>query len=253
MADWANYPMNAEVFWPKDEKIIGVLGLGPVATADFYARLVSRRLEKDWQHPRVLIDGNTKIPSRGRHLALGEADPVPYIVEGIAELRARGADFVVIPCNTAHVFYDHFARNASVPVPNIIDVTTLSAVQRAVQHPIVLCNDPTRDYRLYEIAFAQYHIEAVQFPDQTLIMQGIEAVKQNLKLDSIVASIHEMMDAIPNIDSIILGCTEISVLMNHGLPDNYAKKIIDSNQELAVFCLDFAFGKPADPRIRMSA
>jgi len=243
--------MNADVCWPADEKIIGVLGLGPVATADFYTRLVSRSMEKDWLHPRVLIDSNTKIPSRGRHLALGEADPAPYIASGIAELASRGADFVVIPCNTAHVFYDRFAKDASIPVPNIIDITTLSAVKRAARHPMILCNGPTRDFRLYENAFARYGIEAEQFPDQALILEGIEAVKQNLELDRIVASIHNALDSFPMIDSVILGCTEISVLLNHKLPN--AIRMIDSNQELADFCLDYAFGEPADKRIRMSA
>jgi hypothetical protein len=36
MADWSKWPMNAEVFWDKDEKVIGVLGLAPCYSRFLY-------------------------------------------------------------------------------------------------------------------------------------------------------------------------------------------------------------------------
>ncbi|WP_323018058.1 hypothetical protein [Castellaniella sp.] len=51
---------------------------------------------KDWHYPRVLTDINTKLPSRGRHLDLGERNPAPYIRETIEELAVQGATCAVV-------------------------------------------------------------------------------------------------------------------------------------------------------------
>ena len=252
MGDWSSWPMNKEVYWPKDEKIIGVLGLGPVATADFLLRLNSRNMQKDWQYPRILLDSHSKIPSRGRYFSLGETDPVSYIKSAIEELSVRGADFVVIPCNTAHILYDRFASGLTVPVPNIIDITTLAALNRGVRNPLILSTSTTREKRLYDDSFSQYEINAAQFPKQQLITDGIEHVKQNMNYTDIFNSIYEIISLMPNIDSVIFGCTEVSVLMKQ-LQTKQEKYIcIDSNQELADFCLDFVNTSSFDNRIRMS-
>ena len=55
------------VFWDPEEKVVGVLGLAPQATYDFYCKFVEANpAEKDWEYVRVIMDINTKIPSRGR-------------------------------------------------------------------------------------------------------------------------------------------------------------------------------------------
>ncbi len=95
--NWDAYPMNEVVHWPRSEKILGVVGVAPAATLDFYQKLSERKVEKDWQHLRVIIDVNPKIPSRGRHFDLGETDPVPFFQKSIASLEFQGADIVVIP------------------------------------------------------------------------------------------------------------------------------------------------------------
>src|SRR4051812_28423752 len=99
-------PRSENVWWPDDERVLGVLGVAPAATADFFVKLTSlTHARKDWEHVRVLIDSNPKIPSRGRHLELGETDPSPYLREGIEALLAQGAALVALPCNTAHILY----------------------------------------------------------------------------------------------------------------------------------------------------
>jgi len=254
MADWSNWPMNKVVNWPKGEKIIGVLGLGPIATADFYSKLVSRNMNKDWQYPRVLLDVHSKIPSRGRYFSLGETDPAPFIRNAIEELHLRGADFVVIPCNTAHILYDRFAHGVSVPVPNIVDITTISALKCGIQHPLILSTSTTRDHLIYEDAFGRHGVKAVQFPEQHLVSEGIEAIKQNLPFSDIAQSICRIINSSLHIDSVIFGCTEVSVLMKcMAAKGNNKYPCIDSNQELADFCLHFAMNESIDDRIRTFA
>ena len=123
-------PENGPVQWSEQEGAIGVVGVAPWATVDFCRAVYSLiDAEKDWHYPRLIVDANSKIPSRGRHLQLGERDPSPFIKLTIEELARQGATVVVVPCNTAHILYERWAVDAPVPVPHIVDVTVEAAIQ----------------------------------------------------------------------------------------------------------------------------
>jgi len=245
LADWSQYTMNASVCWPQNEKIIGVLGFSPIATADFINKLVCRKLNKEWLYPRIIIDIDTKAPSRGRFFELGETDPVPYIRQDIAILHERGADFVVVPCNTAHILYERFACNSPVPIPNIVDVTCLAAANACINNPIVLCSASARDYGLYGKVLKN----SIEFPEQSIIQDGIEAIKQNKDARKIAEQIVGVIYNLKNADGIIYGCTEIGVLMQFA---ELQLPVIDSNKALADFCFEFANAHLVQ-NIRMSA
>ena len=85
-------------------KTVGIIGgMGPAATIDFVQRL--RRLTParvDQDHLRLLIDDNPTLPNR--NAALAGLGPSPGLqIAGMARgLERAGADFIVMPCNTAH-------------------------------------------------------------------------------------------------------------------------------------------------------
>ena len=75
-------------YWKTNEKFLGVLGLSPYATFDFLSKIADNTdASKDWEHIRIIMDLNTKIPSRGRSLDLGEESPVKYIINSINNLK----------------------------------------------------------------------------------------------------------------------------------------------------------------------
>jgi aspartate racemase len=233
MADWSQYPMNKDVHWPKNEKIVGVLGVAPIATMDFYAKLVLRPIQKDWQMPRIIMDVNSKIPSRGRYFELGEADFAPYIKDGIIGLYKSGADFVVIPCNAAHIVYERFAQDSPIPIPHIVDITCVAAKKAGIKQPVALYSSYARKFQLYKKTFQQ----VVDFPEQSIVSAGIEAVKKNVNTNGIARQILDIISTMKNVDGIIYGCTEVGLLMQSvqiQLP------VIDSNKALADFCFEFS-------------
>src|SRR3569623_1381486 len=110
------------------EKVIGVIGgMGPEATVDFMHRLVARTPARDdADHLHVLVDNNPKIPSRIAALIDGTGeDPTPVLCDMALGLQAQGADFLVMPCNTAHTYLPAIARSVSIP--------TLDMVKLAIQ------------------------------------------------------------------------------------------------------------------------
>ncbi len=225
-----------EVYWPPDEKVVGILGLAPQATYDFYRKFVKANpAEKDWQYVRVIIDVNTKIPSRGRCLELGETSPVPHMRQAILNLKKAGADFVVIPCNTAHYFYDDVVKGLGVPVINIIAETYRHIMK---SHPKIQClgllaSENTIKFDLYEAYFDQSKVKILT-PEagQDIVNHAIETVKVgNLGVETKDSIRKVCKDLIKRgAEGIVLGCTEISLIL-----DKYELDvpIYDSNEILA--------------------
>ena len=94
------------------ESTIGILGgMGPYATNFFLKRILDLtpvKLDKD--HFHTIIDNNVKIPSRTRAVKYNEQSPVNDMVNSINNLAKIGCDFVMLPCNSAHYFYNQVSE-----------------------------------------------------------------------------------------------------------------------------------------------
>lgn len=230
-------PRSGPTGWSADELVIGVVGVAPWATMDFCRALYSLvDATRDWHFPRLLIDANSKIPSRGRYFDLGEADPSPDIRETIEELARAGAGVVVVPCNTAHLLYDRWARDVSVAVPHIVRATAARA--RAVGAKVVagLQSANLRAHGAYRIEVETAGLGWIECDDVTastvaglierIKVRGEPGPEERSEFSTLSAEL-----AARGADTILLGCTELSAFA----PDARARGlgVIDSNVELA--------------------
>jgi aspartate racemase len=216
------------------QKVAGVLGgMGPEATVDFLARIVrATPARDDCDHIHVLIDCNPQVPSRIARLLEGHGeDPLPVLVAMAQGLKAQGADFLVIPCNTAHHYLPDIARTVGIPV---LDMVSLAAVRLAQLHPQpttvgVLSMPAVRKVGLYEARLAGEGMTAM-FPEQAgeqVLLDVIRAVKAGAVTDAVragyagVAAAHAGQGA----DALLIACTELSVL---GSPAGCALPVIDA-------------------------
>lgn len=234
-------PPGGAVWWPKDEGVLGVVGVAPWATLDFiraFYELVPA--ERDWHYPRVLADLNAKIPSRGRHLELGERDPSPFIATTVGELLDQGATTVVVPCNTAHILYPRWAVGYERHLLSIVDATVDAVCSSGARRVAVLSARAVRSHRLYANALAATGIGEYELADADLsiVLQVIDAVKRHGRVDThlqgeVQALARRLADHV-GVDGFVLACTELSALADCCRP--YAK-IIDSNVALAAAAL----------------
>jgi len=226
------------------EGVVGVVGLAPVATADFYAKLVAcTPATKDWHHLRVLIDSNPKIPSRGRHLELGEADPSSEIRATIERLATAGATVIAVPCNTAHVLYERYAIAAPADTPNLPELTARALAER-LRGPgevVVFASRLTAAHRLYDAAFAPYGFKVRDGRvRQDEVSALIEQVKQSTDLPGARERFGGLLREASDSAGIVLGCTELSVIAD---PAAAGVALIDSNLALAEYCRDHCRGR----------
>ncbi len=162
----------------------GILGgMGPQAAIDFQQRIIRHtRALDDSDHIHCLVDNNPAIPSRISHIIdkTGE-DPSPVIIDMAQRLEKWGADFIVIPCNTAHYYYDSIQKSVSIPVLNILDLVVDEVLSLKPPGSMVGILGSTAIIRtgLYDDRFREKGIQTV-YPDsgvQNVLFDLIKAGK----------------------------------------------------------------------------
>jgi aspartate racemase len=230
-------PILQEVTWNPNELAIGIVGVAPWATLSFCSELYKLvDAKKDWHYPRLIIDANTKIPSRGRYFDLGETDPSPYIKKTILELQNAGAGVIVVPCNTAHIFYHSWAEGISTPVPHIIDSTVLRATKIGSGTVSVLESLSMRRFGLYKqsiedagntyISLTDKQAKLVSGLISTVKVEGEPSKQDGEKFETLLLALKRQ-----GTDTLILGCTELSIFTSY--INRHSLQVIDSNIELA--------------------
>lgn len=230
-------------------KTIGVLGgMGPWATLDFFEKILRLTpAQQDQDHFRVLIDNNPKIPDRSPAIEGKGEDPTPALVASALTLQRAGADFLVIPCNTAHYFYDRVQKAVSIPVLHIMDEVAASVADEVPGAHVlgVLATAATVASGLYARACARRGIEVVG-PDpagQKVVNRAIYAVKAGQMGSEITSGLQKVADGLVarGAQALVLGCTELPFVLK---PQDVRVPLLDSNQILARAAVRFATAAP---------
>lgn len=231
------------------QKVIGVLGgLGPWATLDFFEkvlRLTPAQVDQD--HLRLIIDNNPKIPDRSPAILGDGEDPTPALVATAQNLQRAGADFLVIPCNTAHFFYERVAAAVSIPVLHIMDEVAAAAREAVPDVRVlgVLATEAAMASRLYHRACGRRGIEVVG-PDaagQQIVNRAIYGVKAGQMGPEVTRGLVRVADHLlaQGAQAVVLGCTELPFVLK---PHDLRVPLLDSNLVLARAAVRLAAGVP---------
>ena len=201
-----------------DKKIIGVIGgMGPIATSH-YMELIIRMTdaETDQEHLDMIIYNIPSIPDRTDYiLDPSKPNPLPEIIEIGKKLEKAGADYLCMPCITAHSFVDLMTEAFDKPFINIVDETASYLNECGIKKAGIMATDGTMKEGLFQKAFLRYGIEPVLLSDerQQDVMHIIyQNVKANRPIDMMrFQSIKEELQQ-KGAEAIVLGCTELSLV-----------------------------------------
>lgn len=203
-------------------KTLGILGgMGPLATADLYKKItVNTNAKTDQEQIHILIDSNTAIPDRTKCILTGSESPLPEMTNSIKRLEAAGSDFLIMPCNTAHYFYNDLLQIANVPILNMLNLT-VNAIKTqfgTTKTVGLLATDGTLQSGIYDQYFEKTEINLVKpTKHQNKVMDFIyEGIKKNnltIGTEGLFQAIHEMEALGASI--FILGCTELSAATDY--------------------------------------
>jgi aspartate racemase len=226
-------------------KIAGVLGgMGPDATVDFMAKVIALTpADKDQDHLHMLVDHNPTVPNRQTFILGGDEDPGPAMAAMARRLEAAGADFLVIPCNTAYAFQKSILDAVSIPLISIIDESIAAVGDKAPGAKAVglLATNGCLQAGVYQSAIAAKNLVAVLPEDDELeqLMSLVNGIKAGHKGSDVSASMRKLAEALVDrgAAAIIAGCTEIPLVLDSSMLE---VPLISSTDVLAQKTVQFA-------------
>lgn len=194
-------------------KILGVIGgMGPLATCEFYRRLIEKTpARRDQDHIHVIIDSYPQIPDRTAHLLGKGEDPLPYLIESARRLRDAGAEVLCMPCNAAHAFFEDLAPSVDIPMLNMIELT-VEHVARFSRSALILATDGTIASGIYQKTAKKQGLllHGLHPKLQKKLMEVIYAIKSG-ELTRGKDEIREIVELHKG-ETLIAACTEVSIV-----------------------------------------
>lgn len=234
------------------EKIIGILGgMGPEATVDLFTKIVKgTKAKKDQDHLRILIDNNPKIPNRTLAIQGKGPSPLPLLIKSARTLEKAGADFIVIPCVTAHHFHGPLQKRIRIPILHIVEETVnhVQARFRRIRTIGLLATSGTLQSGLFQRAFSRSKIELIlPRPDvqKDRVMEAIFGKGGIKDLGPSDKSRRLILDASRELirqgaQAVIAGCTEVPLVLKDG---DLSMPVIDPVAILARAAVQKALGR----------
>jgi len=197
-------------------KRLGILGgMGPAASAEFVNRLVQQTPAScDQEHIPFVLWNNPQIPDRSTSMRNGDHRPLPFLLEGIQILKNTGCDHIVIPCNSAHYWYDDLVK-MGVPITHIVDSVASELINLNAENQCigVMGTQGTIEQGIYQNRLNQQGWTCI-VPDQYEMDTYVQPAIDLIKAGKIQESQHLLMTVIYSLidrgaKAVVLGCTEL--------------------------------------------
>ncbi len=219
-------------------KTAGIIGgLGPETTAEFYMEINFACQQLNTKNrPPMLIWNVPLIYQIEQDLLTkntGQERYIPFLIEAATRLEKGGADFLVMPCNTLHIFMNEIRNSVKIPVLSVVEETATFLGSKKIDEVGLLGTSTTVSQNLYESDLAKHGI-IQRIPD------GFAQAKISKMISNLVLSRHsntdreELTHIVANfsetgIKTIILACTDLQLL----LPSHAGVEIFDTMKILA--------------------
>lgn len=191
--------------------------MGPKSTAPFIDLIISECQKQYGAHydedfPHILIYSLPTpfyVDKPIDHKKMKEV-----LCKGLRKLETCGADFIAIPSNSPHVYFDDLKKCVSVPLMNIIDVTIMSLGKKPLK-VAMLATRTTMDSKMYQKSLKQKGHQIIENEEwQKQVDFLIKSIKQGSETGVITDAWKKLMVSIKreNVDAVIIACTDLTVL-----------------------------------------
>jgi len=214
-------------------KSVGIVGgLGPETTSKFYLDLISLARKHCDSYPKIIID-NVSFPFYLEEEIIKKSENehriLPYLEDSIRKLNKAGVDFIVIPCNTVHIFIEDLRRISKVPILSILDETIKVIKKEGYRKIGLLATTKTIDRKLYETPLVENGIN-IAIPtktEQEIVAKIILRILENTSDGKDKMSLLKIIDNLfkRGSESILLGCTDLQLILNQS---DLKTKLIDT-------------------------
>ena len=218
-------------------KTVGIIGgFGPETTSKFYLAVVEgcQAVDRSARPPILMWSAPVQLQIEEDLIkrATGEERYVPYLLDAVKRLERGGADFLVLPCNSLHVFIDEIRGSVRIPVLSIVEESAAFLAGKMVSKCGLLATKSTVERKLYQKPLEKRGI-SVSIPDSKdqaalgdvinrLVLSDYGA-KERAELNRIIEAFEKR-----GIPTVLLACTDLQLV----IPKTEEERVIDSMQVL---------------------
>jgi aspartate racemase len=211
---------------------LGILGgMGPTATARFYGQVVAllqaRGARLNCDFPEMVIHS---VCAPDNVDADVEAPLLATMLRSARLLERAGAAVIAIPCNSAHIFVRELERACAAEVVNMVKETALSVAAGGCARPLLLGTRSTLRAGIYPRFGPGLDYVLPSAGDRDRVTEVILQIAAGRIDDALRGELLAIIDAYPEADSVVLGCTELPLGLR---PGSCGRPVFDSSQVLA--------------------
>ena len=197
--------------------MIGILGgMGTQAGLDFCNKLaVLNRGKIDQKYPLFILYNKSNIPGRPENLHKYNK-VLKSLNTGCLLLQKNKCKFIVIPCNTAHYWYDDLQRKIKIPIISMPKEVYLHAKKNCKKNSKIgiLATEGTLTTRVYN-KFFDKNFTLIN-PKKSLQIKSVNKAIKYVKKGKVKDAEKAIKPAINYLikmkcKKIILGCTELPI------------------------------------------
>jgi aspartate racemase len=214
--------------------MIGILGgMGTQAGLDFCNKLAMLNRGKiDQEYPLFMLYNKSNIPGRPESIGVQtkKFSDLPRnaqnnskykkvlksLLEGCRSLEKSGCKFIVIPCNTAHYWYEDLNKQIKIPIINMPKEVFLYTKKICKKNSKIglLATEGTLKTKIYEKLFKNDY--KLITPLNNLQIKSVNKAIKHVKMGNIKLAEKSIKPAVNYLikndcKKIILGCTEIPI------------------------------------------
>ena len=214
--------------------MIGILGgMGTQAGLDFCNKLaILNRGKIDQEYPLFLLYNKSNIPGRPESIGLqtknlsnkstNKNSKLKYnkvlksLLKGCKLLEKNKCKFIVIPCNTAHYWFDDLQKKINIPIINMPQEVFKITKKKCIKNSKVglLATEGTLKTGIYKKIFDKNY-KLIE-PSQSLQKNSVNKAIKFVKMGNVRAAEKAIKPAISSLikmkcKKIILGCTELPI------------------------------------------
>ena len=197
--------------------MIGILGgMGTQAGLDFCNKLAKlNRGKLDQKYPLFVLYNKSNIPKRPENIRK-YSNVLKSLVEGCKMLEKNGCKFIVMPCNTAHYWYDDLQKKIKIPILSMPKEVYVNIQKTSKKNSRIgiLSTEATLSTKIYHKYFEKSFdlLSPSKILQKSSVNKSIKFVKMG-KIREAEKAIRPAVNYLMKIKckKIILGCTELPI------------------------------------------
>ncbi|RUO38139.1 aspartate/glutamate racemase [Aliidiomarina shirensis] len=205
-------------------KTIGLIGGMSWESTQVYYRLLNEKVKQSLggHHSAKVVLVSVDFAEIAELQHAGDWPATETILCDAAQaLERAGADFILIGTNTMHKIADEVAAAVSVPLLHIIDVTAAALKARSIKRVGLLGTQFTMEQEFYRARLQAQGVEIViPEPEERELVHSVifDELCQGQFLDASKQAYLKIIKGLAarGAEGVILGCTEIGMLLQDG-------------------------------------